>query len=108
MTTTRLTQALTAGATTVAAALPAGQALAQDATSALAGMDLTVDGGFSIADFSEQTLLDKGAPPDLDVGSDSGFYGSLALSRQISDQWDWRVSATAFGCSAISFSMNRS
>jgi hypothetical protein len=83
----RIASTVTVGAATAAAAaLPASQAAAQDA-----GFDVIVDGGVSFANFSENFFDEKGGAP-FDVDTDKGFYGSVSISRQISDSWDWRVS----------------
>lgn len=82
---------VTFGAAAVATGLPVDPASAQTAASALDGYTLTVDGGLAFADYSDDRFDFKGGDfPKLD--RDKGFFGSVAISRQISDVWDWRVS----------------
>ncbi len=83
---------LSLGAAALAVGLPATEAVAQEA------YVVTADGGITFSDFSEALFENKGGSfPDIDT--DTGFFGSVAISRMISDTWDWRVSGTllAFG-----------
>jgi len=78
------------GAAALAAGMSATPAMAEDP------MVVTLDGGVAFADFSESFFSDKGGLPEL-FDTDVGFFGSLAVSRKISDTWDWRMSGTVLG-----------
>ncbi|MBA3910933.1 MAG: hypothetical protein C0524_13925 [Rhodobacter sp.] len=78
------------GAAALAAGMPATEAAAQEP------FDVTIDGGIAFSDFSNQTFEDK-IGSGLSFGRDVGFFGSIAVSRQISDAWDWRVSGSFIG-----------
>ena len=88
------------GAAAAAVVMPTTGAMAQDAVPTLKGYSLTIDGGLSMSDYSQkfdEALFEgKGGSP-FDYDKDKGFYGSVALSRQISDTWDWRVSGSVLG-----------
>ena len=85
------------GAAAFAVGMPASQAMAQEP------YVVTADGGITFSDFSEALFDEKGgAGPSFDA--DVGFFGSVAVSKMISDSWDWRVSGTllAFGDNSAS------
>lgn len=74
-----------------AAALPAGQGLAQDGASALDGYKFSLQGGAANSAFMANAFEEKGGG---DFPENNGLYGSVAISRAISDKWDWRVSTS--------------
>lgn len=75
-----------------AVALPATGAMAQDAASTFEGYTLTVDGGIGRGSMMVNAFEDKGGSDE--IPHEKGFYGSVSLSRAISEDWDWRVSAS--------------
>lgn len=78
------------GAAAFAVGMPTTQAAAEEP------YVVTADGGITFSDFSEALFDEKGGlVPDVD--RDLGFYGSVAVSKKISDTWDWRVSGSLFG-----------
>ncbi|MCX7286374.1 MAG: hypothetical protein NTW20_02115 [Rhodobacterales bacterium] len=74
------------GAAAFAVGMPASQAVAQEP------YVVTADGGVTFSDFSDAIFEEKGGAPSFDT--DVGFFGSVAVSKMISDTWDWRVSGT--------------
>jgi|GEM_PF-3753632 len=92
-----LASTVSIGAAALAAGMPATPAMAQDP------MVVTLDGGVAFGDFSKSFFGDKGGDTEL-FDTDVGFFGSVAVSRKISDTWDWRLSGTVLGFGDNTFS----
>ena len=94
-----IAQAVSTSALALAATMPA-QLNAQDTgitnNAGLAGLKISVDGGASFSNFTEEFWTDGGAKLGS-LDEDIGYYGSIAVSKSIANAWDWRVTATHIG-----------
>ena len=62
-----------------------------------------VEGAVTFADFTQDKL---GGGPDDGIDGDIGYFGALSVSRGISKEWDWRLSASHTGFSDNTLSID--
>lgn len=71
-------------------------ALAQNGAMA-GGTTLSFEGGLAFSNFTSDFVPDDFEDKFGEVDLDLGHYGSVGISKQISQDWDWRASASTLG-----------
>jgi hypothetical protein len=94
-----LASTVSVGALAISSAIPTVASAQQAGVSTQdspRGMTLSFEGGASVSDFTSD-FFDGGESKFGSFENDLGFYGSVAISKSIPNDWDWKISASHIG-----------